>query len=76
MNLSDFIDRLLEVENECRLSGAKAPVEIPVYVFDSRNGDSNLVMSVGIGVNKHGVDIQGELLDLDEGLRYIEVGVG
>jgi len=75
MNLSDFIDKLLDIETECRSAGAKAPVEIPVYVVDARTGDSNEVECIGRkrNVREH---IQGELLDADENMQYIELGIG
>jgi len=75
MNLSDFIDRLIEVESKCRSGGWHAPVELPVYVVDSRNDDSGQPRHISIAVNKH-KHVEGELLDLDEGLTYIEIGVG
>jgi hypothetical protein len=67
MNLSDFIDYLIRLE-------AGNQTEIPVYVVDGRNSDSNLVMTVSINTNDHSTEV--ELLDLDKGIKYVEISVG
>jgi hypothetical protein len=77
MNLSDFIDKLINLESDYKGKyNIRGPVEIPVVVCDTRSGVAEVLYDAGCLREDNEDYIGGSVCDLPKNTRFVEIGYG